>query len=342
MVAFFISIFFLNLSAQASEVQSQTTVGTGLVSEELSYNGDAKSADPKKKGGMTWDLSYIYTTLALGATASSSPAPAASSAASDHSSAFTGGLGYSDKIDTGIDLNYSKTPEEGLSDIGPSLRLGYTFDLGQPNVKKKPKLVKKLVPKNNHQKTGEEDQEDVEDEPFMPTFKALATVGLLEYKQDVSTVVRAGSRRKAPAKAASIGIVQRQAEADFTLSSVEWLDIDLALTKYFYNRDVGTFLANLDDQRAIASGAANLDSTLKGFSSNEVKLDLTFHLPIDIDVNPEVSRSTSATDGSKTNSIKIDVSKLWADTWKTGIAYERDESATDLQNSGIATLSYEF
>ena len=309
MISFWLSMLFLSSGAHASEVQTQTTVGTGLVSEEISYNGDTKSEDSKKKGGLTWDFSYTYTSITLGATTTSVPVPP-TAAASDHTSAITGGFGYSDKWEVGLDLNYSKTPEEGLDSFGPSIRLGYTFDLGPEQPKKK--SVKKVVPKNNHEKNNAEDNEDADtDEPFMPTFKVLATLGTTSFNQDISTTVRAGTRRRAAVtKPGKVSIVQKQAEIDFDLSAVEWLDVDISLTKYGYNRDVGTFLASLDDPRAISSGAANLGSTLEGFSTNDAKIDFIFHLPYDIEINPEFGRSTSAVDGSKVNTEKIDVSKL--------------------------------
>jgi hypothetical protein len=336
----FSAFVFLACSATAvwaSEMQTQTTSGTGLFTEELSYNGDNQSENVSaKKGGWNWDLSYSYSVIKLGATAIT-PVVTSGAPASDHTSSVTGGFGYSDHWEVGIDLNYSKTPEENLSSFGPSVHLGYTFDLA----KRKTKPTTKIAPATSAKTTPVVQKEEV-DEPFVPTLNFTTTLGTTKYDQDFLTVPRPGSKRKAGGKTGSQVIAQQSGEISSTLSAVQWLDVEVYLKGYRYNRDVGTFLANLDDPRAIRSGAASFGSTLEGFSSNEVGVDFTIHFPLDIDLHPEFYRSTSAVDGSKTNSYKVDLSKLWAESWKTGIGYERDTSITDTENSGILTLSYEF
>jgi hypothetical protein len=322
---------------RASEVQTQTTSGTGLFTEALSYNGDNQSENVSaKKGGWNWDLSYSYSAIKLGSTVNTQ-AIATGASASDHTSSVTGGFGYADHWELGLDLNYSKTSEENLSSFGPSVHLGYTFDLA----KRKTKPTTKIAPATSA-KTTPVVQKEEEDEPFVPTLNFTTTLGTTKYDQDYLTTPRAGSKRKVIGKAGTQVIAQQAGELFSTLSAVEWLDVEVYVKGYHYNRDVGTFLANLDDPRAVRSGAASFGSTLEGFSSNEVGADFTLHFPLDIDLHPEFYRSTSAVDGSKTNSYKVDLSKLWAESWKTGIGYERDTSPTDTENSGILTLSYEF
>ena len=339
-------------AARANEVQSQTSVGTGSLVEEISYNGDSgstgadavasahgKTEKNKDKAKWTWDLSYTYSAITLGATAQTPAAPA-TSAAVDHTNAVTTGFGYENGFSTGLDLNYSKTNEENLMSFGPSVRFGYTFDLGTKRATK-PKLT--VTPKTTAQTTPALLPEDSSsEEGFSPTLNFTATLGTTKYTQDFLTAVRVGSRRKPIPKVASQSISQNQAEIAATFSALEWLELEVSLTTYHYNRDVGSFISSLDDPRAIRSGAASFGSTLSGFSSSAGSVSLMFHLPADIDLLAQASRDTSASDGSKTSVYKVDLSKLWADTWKTGVCFERDKSTMYAQNIGIFTLSYQF
>ena len=315
----FLTCFLIvSTKAFASEVQSQTTLGTGSLTEELSYFGSSheESEGPDKVGNWDWSLSYTYSKINLGASVNATQG-ASKASESDHTSTFSGGFGYSKRWSAGFDLNYSKTKEEYLSSIGPSLHAGYTFDLG--NQKK----------------------DDDSDEYFIPTLNLSLTGAATQYTQNFTAAVRSGSRRLNP-RAGSQGISQREAELKLAVAAVNWVDFSLAFKAYSYDKNVANFISNLDDPRAAESGAANFGSTLTGFSSKEISVDLTFHLPLDLDLETDYSQSTSAADSTKTNTLRADLSHTWIDRWKTGMGYEQNKSATDTQGQIVVSLAYEF
>jgi hypothetical protein len=346
MKTFLLLILFVP-SAHASEILSQTSSGTGIITEEIAYTGYSKnqSASGKKEGGWDWNLGYTYSAIKLGATVSATPAPVVTSSTtdSDHTSSFSGGFGYSDHWSAGVDLNTSSTKEENLSSFGPSVHAGYTFELSHADTKVKSKLKPKELA-NISSKVPSEANDAQDDEAFVPTLGFTLTAGTTQYTQDFTTaaIVRVGSRRVVRPKAGSQSIQQKEGELSITLSAVEWLDVSLSGKSFIYNQNVATFLASLDDPRAVRTGAASFGSTLSGFSSKEFDLDLTFHLPEDFDILTEYAQSTSATDSSHINTYKLDVTKLWGEHWKTGLGFERDKSSNDAQSLGEFTLAYEF
>ena len=323
-------VLLCSVTARASELESVTDVGTGTFTEGLAYRGDhdspGKEIDHATLGkGLNWTLGYAYTAITLGATlASPSPSPALSGAESDHTNSFTAGIGYEEKFEIESNLNFSNTKEENLKTFGLSIGVGYTFDLATRAVKDAPEKI--------------EEKED----SFVPTLTIKAMGGLTHYQQDIGVAVRKGTRRKPQTAKASQSIQQKQFEFDVTVSPWVWLDVKLGFIKYNYNRDVANFLSKLDDPRAIRSGAADFGSTLEGFSSKESLLNFTFHLPAEIDLETDFSQSTSASNSSKINMFKFDVSKTWDAVWKTGLGFERNKSDTDVQNLGVVTLAYEF
>jgi len=318
-------------AASASEIQSQTNTGTGNLTEQLTYQGNSKIKNaPKDDAFWDWNLGYTYSAITLGATSVSTPTTPG--AAVDHTSSFLGGVEYSHQWTAGLDFTTTKTPEENISSFGPSVHVGYTFEFGQ---KKKPS------PKKDATQTPA--IEETEEEPFVPTWNFTFTGGTTKYDQTLATgAPRPGSLRKINPGIKAQLMQQKQAEIATTFSGWEWLDLKLALTKYSYDHDVATFLANLDDPRAIQSGMASFGSTLSGFSSSQSEFDVIFHFPLDFDLESDLSQSTNAADGTKTNTFKENLYKTWADTWKTGLGFERDKSSTLVQNLFIATLAYEF
>ena len=315
----------------ADELQSQTTLGTGSTTEDVSYSGQA--AESK----WDWNLSYTYSSIEVGASAVKSTA--AKSSATDHTHSLVGGVGYSDYWDAGFDLNYSKTKEERLSSFGPSAHLGYTFKNAETRSKSKPALASKAGA-DSAAKTKESEAE--EDEVFSPHLHLVLTGSNSNYAQDYGGPLRTGSRRAAAPITGSQSIRQRTLEAGVSFSAVEWLDIGLSFKRYFYDKNVADFISKLDDPRAIRRGAASFGSTLSGFSSQELSLSFTFHLPSEFELGVEGLQSVSASDSSKTDTYKVEVSKLWQDTWKTGVGFERDQSSSSVQNTTIVTLAYEF
>jgi hypothetical protein len=232
-----------------------------------------------------------------------------------------------------------------LSSFGPAIHLGYTFELAHDETKKKTEKKSQLKPKTLSATSTiipSQSVEEESDDPFMPTLGIVLTVGNTRYNQDSSVGVRAGSRKLVNSKAGVLFINQRKAELSVTLSALEWVDLSISYQSYSYDRNVPAFITSLDDPRAIRSGAASFGSTLSGFSSNEAGAELTFHLPLDLDLALNYSKSTNASDGGVSKTYRTSLSRLWGDHWKTGLGFERDQSTTDFQNLGIATLAYEF
>ncbi len=321
------SAVFIGIAANASDLTSETNAGTGTFSQGFTYNGEQKSGHEKERyknevdGRYNWSLGYTYATTTLGATSG-----AATGAGTDHSNTFTGGVGYSQHWSAGFDLSYSNTKEEHLDSFGPSIYAGYTFDLAD-----RPKPSQK------------EDDEDT-DEPFTPTLNVKLSLGATTYTQTLQLAARPGGRKNpnAAGPIAAQSIMQKPVEISATLSPFEWIDIKLAYTKFNYNKDVVAFIARLDEPRAIRSGASTFGSTLSGFSSKEVTLDLTWHLPLDLDFETELTQAESAIDAKKTNAFKADLSREWIEKFKTGLGFERSKSAAQQENVGILTLGYLF
>jgi hypothetical protein len=335
-----LALMMVSPYARANSVESLTSAGTGTFSEGLTYNGESKSNKDAEDGraGFNWTIGYAYTAATLGAT-STAPTPApTTNASSDHTNSISLGGGYSDKWEIGLGIDYSNTKEENLKSFGPNAYLGYTFDLAN-----RPKKLKRQ-PQNPNSPTAKVDS-DVEDDAsgvFVPTLNFRITGASNKFTHDASLTTRAGSRKQLAATATQ-EITQKDFEIDGTLSALEWLDVKLSYIKYNYDKNVADFLARLDQARAVQTGLADFGSTLSGFSSKEWGINLTFHLPLDLDFGADFTQSTSAIDGTtKTNTFKGDLSRVWAETWKTGLGFERSKSNTDVQNIGLLTLAYEF
>jgi hypothetical protein len=332
---------FSSAQARAHEIESQTTSGTGYLSEGLSYSGESKSE--KGSGWWNWNLGYDYSVINVGSSTLSN----GKSTGSDHTSAFSGGFGFSNQWEAGLDVSYSKTKEENLTSFGPAVKLGYTFHLSSHKDKKATKTPNKKADTGKY--TDEDTDEDTDEgtdegtDDFVPTLRFSVTGKSIGYTQ---TFAGASVRRNQgkPAKPTSGSQSIRQTEINFstTLAAFSWVNLRLAYTRYSYNRNVPNYLALLDDPRALKNGAANFGSTLSGFSSHDIETTLSFHLPLDLDFDVTGSQSTSAADSSKTLTLGSTLTKTWGESWKTGVGYQQNRSTTDLQKLYSFTLSYEF
>ena len=325
-------IFFHQHFAYSNEVNSNTTGGTGTLSQEISYSGEQLKDKKSDLGTWDWNFAYTYTAVKVGSTIRPTPSTktttsSTSASSTDHTNTLEGGFGYTGAWSRGLSLTYSNTKEENLTTFGPQIYAGYhiAFD-------------------SKKSKTENETADD--EEVFIPGLDLKITGGVNRYTETYNVSSRStrpnGSKAKTITKDSSEDINQTNLVLDLTLKPLSWFDIKFEFTKYHYNKDVANFLSLLDRPGAIASGAAGFSTTLSGFSSQEYLVGFDFFLPLDFDLNLSYSQATSQLDGSKTHNYKAGLDKLWNEHWKTGIGIIDSISSTDALTTGELSLAYSF
>jgi hypothetical protein len=308
------STFIFISAARAADLtaNSTTELGKDMFSQSLSLSGNngggnqesetapEKTDSAKESGQWNWSAGYTYSKAPVGTS-------------SNTTNSVDGSLGYRRVWDLGLGLNYSNTPAERLSTFGPNLWAGYEFNVG-------------------HESDG-----------FQPTLEPKLTFKNTKYQQTYSgtTAPRAGSRRtvarpvtgKEQINQKEIGL-----ELDYSISSI--VSARAAFSSYSYDKDVNHFIGLLDSPRAVATGASSFSTTLGGFPKSSAEIGATVYPAEEWSLDLTLTRTKIKTDNSKSSSAKLVVSRDIGKSWRAGLGFERDKSASQgSQNLGLLNLA---
>jgi hypothetical protein len=315
---FLIAVF--QTPAQAQELGLEYSQGSQMRSEELTASGDFNKKEKKDKrieSIYNWDLSYTRTSQQTSSTALNGT----SATINDNTNDFSFGLGlYRDTLSFGVTLDYSSTPEENLSSIGPEILLGYQFHFNSVD-------------------------ENLDEAKFNPYLKAEFGYGSENYTQTFETT-KVARRKNAPVRPVTgiNTIGQRYIAATLKLKTLVWLYVRAGYKKYSYSKDVSEFTQYLDNQQALGAPTSGFSSALSGFYDSTVFGQLHFDFIETWSFEMKRSVSKVALDKSQNTTDRILLSDDITPSWDLGVGTEIFHAgATGLSDTTIlATADYTF
>jgi len=285
------------------KASSSTSAGQGNFSEGLSLSGDHPTSDADDSGAVDWNAGYTYSKAPVGNDF-------------NKTSDINLNVGFKKDWDFGGGFDYSSTPAESLSSVGPEGWVGYEFLLGG----------------------GAKDS-------FRPSIEPKFTYHGQTYTQTFSgTTTRVGVRRTVTRPTTgSQAIRQNEYTLGIDLSPVELFSVHVAGSSYKYNKDVSSFIALLDSPRAVSRGASTFSTTLGGFPKSSAELGLSLFPWETWTFTLDFTRTKVQADGSTSTSSKIEVEKELSKAVKLGLGFDHEKSETQgEENLTILDLAYSF
>lgn len=313
-------IVFFQTPAQAQELGLEVSQGSQTRSEELTASGYFNKKEKKDKrieNIYNWDLSYTRTSQQSNLTATNG----SSETIKDNTNDFSFGLGLDrDALSFGLSLDYSNTPEENLSSIGPALLLGYQFRFNSVS-------------------------ENSEDDNFNPYLKAEIGYGSENYTQTFETT-KVARRKNAPVRPVTGNntIGQKYTAATLKLKPLVWFYVRAGYKNYSYNKDVSEFTQYLDNQQALGAPTSGFSSALSGFYDSTVFGQLHFDFLETWSFEVKRSVSKVALDKSENTTDRILLSDDITPSWNLGLGTEIFHAgASGLSDTTfLASVDYSF
>lgn len=123
------SIALSPLSAHATSIDSETSVGSSTTAESLTLSGNLDTSDTEKYQVAP----HTNWTVGITTTKTKSTDATTNTELTDVTNDYTAGLERrtTRRLIYGFDLNYSRTPDENLVEFGPDFTAGRTWILGK-------------------------------------------------------------------------------------------------------------------------------------------------------------------------------------------------------------------
>ncbi len=245
----------------------------------------------------------------------------------NHSSGFSGGL----------NLDYSRIPEEELTNIGPTFTLGYKYKFDSTNTSTKPE---KKIQSSDEPEVAEESDED----GFTPGIGLDISYGSVNYIQKFT----AQRREKGSVKPVTGNetITQKFAGISLNINPREWVSLQLRYKKYTYSKDVNKFLQFLDARSPVTLG---ISQVLSGFIDNENSIELDFYITEnwDLDFDHTIYRLQSDGSQSTSDSAQLNYTYKLTTDWKLGLGVSNTKASSastgiSSQTSGTGKVSFQF
>ena len=345
----FLLSFLLVNPVHATSLESETTAATNSSSESISGDGHLKGETKKgesepEDSPWNWNLGGSYSLTKV-------PASATAPQIIDKTTGVTLGVGWDQDLMIGAGLAYSATPDERLSNVGPSLYVGYTFKFpgrvssgnGVGSLAKKA-IIKKTQPEKSA--VDQEDEELNANEEFVPSISLKVPLATLKYTIQPTPVTASPTTRRKPLAPppppAGAEITHKSAGLELSYNALAWLSFRVSFVKYTYDHDVNKFVANLDSPRAVRAGVSGLGSTVSGLPLNVfafgVGLTPLEHWSLDFDD----SITTQATDRSKSRALKLMLERDLGEAWKIGLGIENEHSLSLNENLVLVKVVFDF
>jgi hypothetical protein len=313
---FFIFILVFSVHAFAGTIESETDLGALMSSEAVTGNGDFPASESKQKSTIySWNLGFVGSS-------STTIDPNSGSKIVDKTSDWTFGFGLDtvSKVSFDVGLEYSRTPDENLTAVGPNLSLGYTYEFSSTHKKKR---------------------KDDDGDDFNPDITARLTYAALNYAQ---TFAKGAPRRLGVVRPTAGETTIKQNSLGVSLSSniLPWFSLKVSETGYSYNQDPNKFISTLDSTRGLATLTAGLSSTVTGFPKSETLIKATFFLGEDWVLYFEEIAAKSIVDGSTALTGKGVLSRYFGDSWSVGVGYENESSDQLTDHLAVVDVKYLF
>lgn len=311
------SAFVLTAPALAGShsLTSDTTLGQDYFYEGLGYQGRTLNASDSE---WKWSAGYAL---------SQSTTESSGTKITDKTHDFSGGGGWRGwkAFDLGLNFAVSTTPSEGLSSSGGTLSLAYTFRF-------KPSTPARAA--DAAQGDDKNEEPESQSSSFNPYFGIGIETGRTAYTQGPPPTKRKSGKIQIP----SIAIQQTLKSLEIFGSPWEWLYIKLGTSIYSYDRDVATFVNNLESLAPLAgiTGAAS------GFLSKSTEWSASFYPWDDWTLGFSGSTGTNAADGTKSKDLKLKVGWDLTETWEIGAGVQKYTSSGLTQTALIFNLGYHF
>lgn len=241
--------------------------------------------------------------------------PTTGASITDQTTDVNGGIGWesADHVALGGGLDYSVTPKERLTNFGPNVDVGWTFNLSHAS-------------KRNH---------------FVPKMNLKASVGLLTMTErfNGSVATKTGTQRPV---SGSLSLRQTSTSVSAKIHPWSIFAAKLSHTTYRYDRDVTTFLNNLDTRFAGNIGASGFASTVNGLPKTATSLTLYYYINDDWELDLEETVTISIVDDSRENASKALVYYMLNEDWEVGLGDEIDKAPSINDNLVTASLHYDF
>ncbi len=273
-----------------------------------------KKTDPKKN----WNIGYTRHRT------KSTQTSGAEIVDITHDVMFGGGIEVPDKFSLDGDFLYSTTPEEGTNNWGPSLTFSQNFDLvtkktahekasNSKNVAKTPATNGKSnlsVAKNaNHQETDEDDEFD--DDEFVPTLGYSVTLGYLAFQQSFSGTIQrrlTGATRPISGKSS---IAQKSIGLGLRFQPLELLGFKVHHTRYTYDKDVQSYLQYLDNASFTGFVSSGYESSVQSFLDSQTDVKASFYVGTSWTIDVGATNYVNKLDSSKANATRVEFEKDW-------------------------------
>ena len=295
--------FVLVRPAQALVLSEETDFSANQFALSL-YADDEFGEHPENEDPpFDWNLSYGYQRT-------STPDPDAAKVV-DKTQSFAAGLGYSDTGGASLfgRLNYANTPAEKLSVRGASLTGGYRYDYEGT----RPKGYSPYV-----------------------NFKILGAVN--QYAADYEgTTLR---KRKTVQGSGTNQLGQQMLGLGVSWRPLRKWRFDLEYDRYFFNRNVSSFEANLNSSAAIQRGSSGFANTVGVLAESALIASLGWEFVRDWRVGVSGMFARLAADKSTSSTLKYQVSDQIFEDWKITAGFERIESNVFSDSLGIVAIEY--
>lgn len=225
----------------------------------------------------------------------------------------------------GFDLGYSIQKENNITSFAPTFKLAKKFYFQNSNNKKK----------TNKKADGLEGEDSGEsNSDFKPTMKPSFSFGSNNMNVNVAT-------KKAKAK---LNLTQSYYKIGAIYNPFESWSFNLYYKKYTYNKDVNTFLSQLDSPILTRLGTGNAANGFGTFYDSVSSASVTYTLieDVDLEFNYSFSRDSTSSTTYTDNGISIDwtISK----NWEISAEYSQSSSSSSTDKSDYyqSSLSYNF
>lgn len=211
----------------------------------------------------------------------------------------------------GFDLGYSQQKENNITSFEPALKVSKKIYYG-----KKKKI----------------DESDTEE--FTPSYRPSFAFGSNSISTSVAT----------KKKAVKLSLVQNWYKLGISVNPWENWSYKLNFKKYTYNKDVNSFLSQLDSPIFSALGYSQLSSGFGTFYDSSLSLGVTYTINDNYDISYDYTESVDVTSSTKYTDHEIFLDWMINDAWSTsfGISQGKSSGSNEVTNSFVLSLSYNF
>ena len=292
---------------QASDIGLSLTQTALTKTKSLSGSADLGNSKAEKtdSSDYLWNGSYTSTSTEV--------TTANNEKVLDTSTEVSTGLNFSNLngVSCGLSIDYTKIPDEELTNFGGTLTLGYKY-----------KFKNKLKSENQTPDIEEADE-------FVPSLGFDLSTGSVNYDQKFTLQRRRPNGSSRPFSGNET-IAQKFNGISLKLNPWEWFTLGLSYKKYSYSKDVNQFLLFLDSHNSINSLSAGISQVLAGFYDQESSISFDFYITEnwEVDLSHTITRIISDGSQSRSSTLSVNYSYDISKNWKIGVGITGSRSGS--------------